>query len=143
MPKMSHANFIVVLLTVLALAGCNETIESEYKSFAEAKTSGAVERGWIPSIVPETALNIVEKHNLDTNRQVLRFSYAPDMKENLLGSCKQVSPGNIVWPKLNANWWPSQLTTSLATHSEVFFWCPEANGFVATNYKEHVYFWRN
>lgn len=140
---MPSTNLIFVVFAALALAGCNETMENEYKSFAEAKTSGAVESGWVPSLVPEIALNIVEKHNLDTNRQILRVSYVPGIKEKLLDSCKQVPPGNVVWPKLNATWCPSQLTTSLTTHSEVFFWCPEANGFVATNYKEHVYFWRN
>jgi len=140
---MTWKALFLISVSVHLLIGCSETTESKYVSFDKAKELGAIDSGWVPGIVPETTGEIIESHNIDTNQQILRFSYDPEIAEKLSISCKNISPREVRWPDLTAKWWPTQLTTGLTTHSEVFFWCKESNGFVATNYQEYVYFWRN
>jgi hypothetical protein len=50
-----------------------ENVEARYATYAEAEDDSAVDRGWIPPFVPRSAVRIREFHNLDTNRQWLRF----------------------------------------------------------------------
>ena len=56
------------------LSACDERVEAEYASLNEARAAGAVERGWIPLFVPDSAFAIRDTHDLDTSRQTLRFS---------------------------------------------------------------------
>ena len=56
----------------LAIA-CGEIQHASYATYAAADSAGAVTRGWVPSFVPSTAIEIVEIHDLDLNTQRLRF----------------------------------------------------------------------
>ncbi len=56
---------------LLAASGCvgplSEDFESHYQTTAAARADGAFARGWLPEIVPGSAIDIWEFHNIDTN----------------------------------------------------------------------------
>lgn len=65
---------LAAIALFLSLGACREQIEESYATWSEAQSAGAVERGWIPSFVPETAQDIRDSHDLDTNAQRLEFT---------------------------------------------------------------------
>ena len=51
-----------------------EDMVRSYETYSGAVQDRAIERGWIPAYIPATAQDIVEVHNIDTNRQWIRFT---------------------------------------------------------------------
>jgi hypothetical protein len=68
---------VTVVALLLPLIGCSEQVDETYSTYAEAQRAGAIERGWVPAFVPASARGIADSHNLDTNRQTLRFTIPP------------------------------------------------------------------
>lgn len=69
----------IIVLPVLAYEGCKrfETPRTYYIDLDAAQRDGAILRGWIPPILPESARNITEWHDIDTNRGEVRFEFDP------------------------------------------------------------------
>jgi hypothetical protein len=73
------------LAVVVALGwGCGELLDllfgsldmrAAYDSRAQVVADQAIERGWIPVLIPGSARDIREAHNLDINRLVGRFEF--------------------------------------------------------------------
>lgn len=66
---------VIVLLVVggMFLLLYTEDVVSTYATYEEAERDGAHRRGWMPAYVPRSAQEIREVHNIDSNRQWLRF----------------------------------------------------------------------
>lgn len=66
---------VVVLLVIggVSLLLYTEDVVNTYATYEEADRDGANRRGWMPAYVPRRAHEIREVHNLDSNRQWLRF----------------------------------------------------------------------
>jgi hypothetical protein len=127
----------LVLLTaaLILLAACaGETPQAVYPAYADAVADGAIERGWIPEWVPASAFDIYEKHDLDTNGQILLFTVPTKGKDWLPGHCQAV---NLIRPPtLSATWWPKNIdemtpdlylcgNRHLAIHdNQAFMWLP-------------------
>ncbi|MEA3492389.1 MAG: hypothetical protein U9R27_10870 [Campylobacterota bacterium] len=52
-----------------------EEPKSEFSNYVEAKTSGIMDRGWIPTYIPKSAIDIQEQHDIDTNWVKMTFKY--------------------------------------------------------------------
>ena len=85
---------VVVLLAVFVLAPVAllttcyfiENPKSHYESFGEARNAGAVGAGkWLPTLVPETAMDITEQHNIDTNEMWLAFAFSGSLPTSVPG----------------------------------------------------------
>jgi len=79
-PAKRHWVFLVVALLFLTLAGVVSVFFSDiavgrYDTYAQAKQEGALERGWLPKLLPTSAYDIFEKHNIDTNEIEGYFRY--------------------------------------------------------------------
>ena len=123
------------LLFVMGLVACfpSETIESTYENIDEAVKAGAVERGWVPAWLPEGAVNLHEKHDLDSNASILRFSFALTDFAIPLDCQETANPPSAT---LTADWWPANLHR---THRA--FTC--ADGQLAIDQENGtIYFWR-
>lgn len=74
------ALFTCFALFVLAMhfMFSGERPESEFDSYSEAKASGLMDRGWIPTFIPKSARNIKEQHDLDSNWVEMTFEYNPE-----------------------------------------------------------------
>lgn len=75
MLKLLAAFVIAMALMVggLSILYYFEDLISTYPTYAEAEQDSAIARGWIPAYIPRSAREIREVHNVDTNRQWLRF----------------------------------------------------------------------
>jgi hypothetical protein len=56
-----------VLVAVLIVAGCSDTIRQEFKTLDDAKRTKAFDRGWLPPLLPDGSTQIVEVNDLDIN----------------------------------------------------------------------------
>ena len=70
-------------LLLFPLVGCSRLDESEhpeshYESYLAAVESDALGKGrFIPDLLPESAFDIYETHDLDSNEAWVAFRYAP------------------------------------------------------------------
>lgn len=67
--------FVLVIFTLLALTGCSDGVTTRFATLAEAKSKGAFERGWLPPFLPNSAIAIVERNNVDLNTGTGSFDY--------------------------------------------------------------------
>jgi hypothetical protein len=91
-----------------------ETVETIYPNHSAASEAGTIGAGkWIPEFLPLSAVNIRERHNLDTNEVWLffQFNFLNDIA-NLAKSCKRVDSRDIRYPRNPGIWWPEILTKS-------------------------------
>ena len=76
---------VIVVSVALVLTYRGEIKRSRYRTFAQAAAAGAVQRGWIPEFIPQSAREIEEAHDLDTNYQWISFEAPPaDLRRALL-----------------------------------------------------------
>ena len=57
----------LLLVSLILLTACDETMRMSYPTAAAARADAAVQRGWLPKELPNSATNISEAHDLDTN----------------------------------------------------------------------------
>jgi len=119
------------LLFLMGLVACfpGETIESTYEILDEAVAAGAVERGWVPEWLPDAAVNLHEKHNLDSNASILRFSLSLTDFAIPLDCQETTDPPSAT---ITADWWPADLhrTHRAFTCADGYLATDEENGFV-------------
>ena len=72
---------------------------NKYKNIKEVRKDKAIERGWVPAILPKSAYNIIEIHDLDTNRLYGRFYYKEKDETLLLQHLEFIEDTNdtYVW----------------------------------------------
>jgi len=104
---------IFLTLTVCSII-FDETLESHYQNKQEIIADKAIERGWLPNNIPESAHDIYERHELDTNHGYGRFHFDKDERETFTSSMKKINPRDYrkkIWrkaPKLkgqNITWY--------------------------------------
>ena len=75
----------VVFLIEIILSG--EKPKSEFSNYSEAKASGLMGRGWIPTFIPRSAAEIREQHDLDRNWVKMSFNYDVGDLEKTRAEC--------------------------------------------------------
>ena len=107
---------IVGVVLPIAISGCigplSEKPERQYASAVEARADGALERGWIPAILPSDAHAIREVHDVATNLTWGCFSTG-DVEEvrALLARLKAQRAQGPIGPQprewfRDFSWWP-------------------------------------
>lgn len=66
---------ILTIVIVLALTGCSDEVTTRFPHLSDAKVQGALERGWLPPLLPASARAIVERNHLDSNTGTGSFAY--------------------------------------------------------------------
>lgn len=126
-------------LLVSCLTGCFRLLEidaNSYQNYEEVVADGAIQRGWIPDYLPVSAVNIYEKHDLDTNETIVKFWISTNEIKSLIRNCQKVDTFST--PKiLTAKWWSNELISSAETH----FYCNEDKAYMVVDNKT-VYYWR-
>jgi hypothetical protein len=86
-------------LSLLLLAFCvacdSLEMERAYATHADAVADDAILRGWIPPFVPESAREIREIHDLDTNAVCLRFELAVEEQAAFVAPFRKLDPQEI------------------------------------------------
>ncbi len=80
MPREVSAALVIMIFS----AGCGECVTSEYGDFREVLVDKAMERGRIPPILPRSAGEIEEQHDIDTNELSIRFRLPPTEVESFV-----------------------------------------------------------
>ena len=81
-----------------------------YSTLADALAAGMRERGWLPGLVPDSALDISEAHDVDSNISAGLFSYDSLDEAELTSEDRRIpAPCVVEIPKTKLGDWPPAL----------------------------------
>jgi hypothetical protein len=106
---------VVFFATQLCGVGCGDRLESVFANVKEARSSGAVARGWVPNDLPESATDLRERHDLDTN-EVWGILRLPATEHPSSITLRRVEASKITGHAVRSprvSWWPEMLTGNL------------------------------
>ena len=63
--RLEKMRLSAVLIVALAVAGCSDTVRTEFNTLDDAKRARAFARGWLPPLLPDGSTDIVEVNDLD------------------------------------------------------------------------------
>ncbi len=66
---------VLAIVILLALTGCSDGVTTRFPHLSDAKSQGALERGRLPPLLPDSARAIVERNHLDSNTGTGSFAY--------------------------------------------------------------------
>ena len=90
MKKILLIILLVFLAIYLVLTSYFPNMEiNKYDSLESVKEKNAITEGWIPKILPVSAYDIVETHDIDTNTVFGKFSYRESDEEAFLSKLKE------------------------------------------------------
>lgn len=89
--KMRYFYIIFLFL----LLGCSDTVRTEFKTLDEAKQAKAFERGWLPPILPDESVKIVEINNLDSNQGHGSFEFPIKSMEDYMTKVREAKDSTI------------------------------------------------
>lgn len=76
--------FFFILVFFLINYAFEDMQISKYENLEEVKNNAAIQGGWIPAILPESAYSIVETHDLDTHTIFGSFNYKEEDEESFI-----------------------------------------------------------
>lgn len=86
-----------------------EVDDNYYKTLQAAERDGAVERGWIPPILPASSKEIYERHDIDTNEVWIRFQFNTRGFPGFVSNLKRLNLLEIkslnLWGLRDSRWW--------------------------------------
>ena len=117
---------------VVLIAACDDTQHAGYPTASAARADLAIERGWLPAALPESATDISESHDLDTNTGGGSFRFGASDIESFRAQLQPMLPEQL--ERLHAD------RTKLQRVGYTFHSAP---GFLlAVNWQtRHVHFW--
>ncbi len=93
--KMMLALLVFAGLVLLMLYTNFDDLQiSKYPSMDEVKEDMAIQKGWIPTIIPDSAYDIAETHDLDSNTLFGSFNYKEKDEAGFLGHLTPVEDAN-------------------------------------------------
>lgn len=69
----------------------DDVSESAYATLTEAEREQATAKGWIPDFVPRSASDIIERRWLDSNMQLVEFSFGEEDLDSMLTTFEEIS----------------------------------------------------
>jgi len=80
---------LIVFVVLSAVAGAlfirryltycgSDWVRTEFAALADAKASGAFDRGWLPPILPDGSTKIVEMNDVESNNGEGNFNFPPE-----------------------------------------------------------------
>jgi len=70
---------------------------NKYADIETVKEQQAIEKGWVPSILPLSAYEITETHNIDKNELFGSFKYKEEDEASFMKHLSQDSKDVLVW----------------------------------------------
>ena len=94
------------MLALFATAGCSDRYEASFSTYADAKSRGALERGWLPEFLPDSATEIREEHDIDSNELWVTFNFGEEFQAP--ASCSP-SVQRAALDDQGPRWWRQQI----------------------------------
>ena len=151
---MTTAARALVACLALSVSQCSyvDVVTASYASRSDALQSGAIDRGWIPVWMPESAEDIREAHQLDTNRRWGLFNFAPGDGDRIRAALEaEPFPLHGVECEMPARveWWPVVLRgplddNKIKSAALESYRAKTDKLLVVVNWKQgRVYYWSN
>jgi hypothetical protein len=117
---MTLTRIVIFVFAAFLVCGCGDTVTSRYETRADAEADKLFQRGWLPSIIPESSYDITTKNDLDINVSEGQFSFAPGHAEEFIKHLERMDAsefsgidsvrfmGRGYWPHYFRNensWW--------------------------------------
>ena len=107
-----------IIGAVALTVGCaySDAVTNAYATKAEAEQAGAVERGWVPRGLPQSARDLREAHSTEGKRVWGLFNFAPDDADALRAAVQPVelaTGGLRPGVPARIEWWPVLLRSTL------------------------------
>lgn len=92
-------SIIVIVGMSIFLTYFSDIQINKYKDMSELNKEKAMSKGWVPTILPKSAYNIEETHNLDTNIVFGRFKYKEKDEITFIGKLTKLDGDNetMLW----------------------------------------------
>lgn len=134
---------LIVLSAVSAwfvVAGKMQYMEREFATINEARAAGELEKGWLPSFLPEDAVAIKVINNTDNKSALVSFGYAKDID---MSACRELPLSEAALPAERVVlWWPDELTQKgMKEAGYSLYGCDDGQAAVNAAKKE-AYFWK-
>lgn len=137
---------IWVLLSVVSavsawviVSGKMAYMERVFDDYGAAQAAGELDKGWLPSFLPESATAIKVINNTDQKSSLAAFNYDGSLD---LSGCAEAPLAEAVLPAERVVlWWPDGLVAKGGVISGTFYRCADGQAFVDAGKKE-VYFWK-
>ncbi len=85
MKKLLVIIVVIAGLVYFLLSSFSSEVQiNKYEDLEVVKEQAAIQKGWIPAILPSSAFDIVETHDIDTNTLFGSFSYKEKDEEKFL-----------------------------------------------------------
>ena len=106
------AQIVGLSLLIAVQVACSDRYTRHFESVDDVRREGVIERGWVPSWLPQTSSNITLTYDLDTNDVWITFVLAQDSQVGLRKSlvASRVDGTVVRQPTIP---WPAFLTGSL------------------------------
>jgi len=85
--------FFVAVFFIIRSTFSDVTI-NKYADYDSVMENNATQQGWIPALLPKSAYEIAETHDLDTNKLFGSFYYKQKDEEALLSELKPLPDSN-------------------------------------------------
>ncbi|NLZ16484.1 MAG: hypothetical protein GX087_01950 [Desulfobulbaceae bacterium] len=140
----TYTKIFFLVFFAASLSACRETFEKYYPSYSDVISDKAIERGWIPSWLPENAVNIHEIHNLDTNKSMLTFRFKGEHPIDFNKDCEEIKPTLLKAHPFNVSWWPKDISDrELRSNQYQFYSCENKEALLAISIKQgEAFYWR-
>jgi len=137
---------LLVTLMALLSVSCDwiESKESHYADMKAAAEAGAISRGWIPAFVPESAMEIWLKYDVENNRTWLSFHGMVD-RPTILNACHGLTTKDVSYPSSGPRgWWPDALTLASKEGKAEFeyYTCKDGETLAIDRIKAQVFLWK-
>lgn len=90
LPKLNMQTSVlrtIFIVSVLYVAwGCGEVQTNRYETVQDARQDRLFERGWVPDVLPDSTIDIVEAHDIDTNQRCARARFPVSARPSLISS---------------------------------------------------------
>ncbi len=143
---------VLVVCCVALLGACDSftdfgdfyIMDATYETMGKAREDGAIDRGWVPEYLPDTATNIRERHSQDTNEGWGTYSFGDldlsHFEKHWSHAQSAPLPGdpNRFHGEPTIDWWPGTLNDGLVFYRGIedgHFWL------AVDNEKKTCYFW--
>ena len=119
-----------LLILLLSCNGMDK--DAAYADRAQVEADGAFTKGWAPDFLPDSATNIRESHNLDTNECWLTFTFEKDAEHSMKTVLASTDLQNVKFPRASSSrrrpWWPQNLLAPSPNLERQFTFYTYVNG---------------
>lgn len=107
---------VCVGLAFLIVACGNNLRESSYRTLADARNDGAIDRGWLPDYLRQSSREIHEIHRIEHPKTWCSFKFLANDSESLRRTLKSLDKSQLAGMRIedpSVSWWPAEFDGNL------------------------------